>query len=194
MLLIEELKKVSEIPYSFIGEKFGKLKVLSIVGRSDNNYNYFAICECDCGTRRKFDLNKLRLGRTKSCGCGRLEGIKRKHKENFGLASAYSFYNIYKIGAERRGLEFSISLKYFSKLVKGNCYYCSQEPNRKRKSHSTQTDYILANGIDRVNNNKGYIKGNCVSCCTICNIAKGTHSKSQFLRAVEKIYLYKIKK
>ncbi len=37
------------------------------------------------------------------------------------------------------------------------------------------------NGIDRIDNNIGYIKSNCVSCCKACNFAKGRLSRYTFI-------------
>lgn len=44
------------------------------------------------------------------------------------------------------------------------------------------------NGIDRVDNNKGYTLNNCVPCCKTCNQAKHRLSQEYFIEWVEKIY------
>lgn len=68
-----------------------------------------------------------------------------------------------------------IDFDTFSSLVKGKCYYCGQVG-------SNSTGY---NGIDRVDNSKGYIEGNVVSCCKQCNRAKGTESAELFRKYIE---------
>lgn len=55
-------------------------------------------------------------------------------------------------------------------LRKGDCTYCG------RKSVDGHT-----NGIDRVNNDLGYINGNCVTCCGDCNIAKQSFTAEDFI-------------
>jgi hypothetical protein len=51
-----------------IDQKFGRLVVLSFE-RSDGNYNKYWRCLCDCGKETVVVGDKLRSGRTKSCGC-----------------------------------------------------------------------------------------------------------------------------
>lgn len=53
---------------SIIGEKFGKLKVLSYAG-SDSNRSSFYNCVCDCGTNKRVRARCLISGRTRTCGC-----------------------------------------------------------------------------------------------------------------------------
>ncbi len=69
-------------------------------------------------------------------------------------------YKEYINNAIRRGLELLITFDEFSALVTQNCYYCDY-----KKEGET-------NGIDRINNDIGYITSNCVSCCETCNYMK----------------------
>lgn len=41
------------------------------------------------------------------------------------------------------------------------------------------------NGIDRVDNDKGYVPGNVSPCCWVCNIAKGTMSLDEWAEMVK---------
>lgn len=43
-------------------------------------------------------------------------------------------------------------------------------------------------GIDRVDNNKGYVEGNCVSCCFYCNSYKSDRLVKDFKNHVLKLY------
>lgn len=72
-----------------------------------------------------------------------------------------SYYKTHIIGSKRRGYgDFEIDFEIFSELVKSPCYYC-----KKIKENEI-------NGIDRVNNDIGYTKENCVACCWKCNRMK----------------------
>src|SRR5574343_1548 len=53
------------------GRRFGRLTVIGLEGK----YPYGAVwrCRCDCGAERKVTASHLHLGRTKSCGCLRVE-------------------------------------------------------------------------------------------------------------------------
>jgi len=46
---------------------------------------------------------------------------------------------------------------------------------------------ISANGIDRQDNAKGYIPGNCVSCCRICNYAKHALTLEEFKSWIQRL-------
>ena len=43
-------------------------------------------------------------------------------------------------------------------------------------------------GIDRVNNNIGYVLNNCVSCCKFCNSAKLDRTLIEFRDWIKKVY------
>ena len=85
-------------------------------------------------------------------------------------------YSIYKKSAKKRGLQFNISKEEVINLVSNKCHYCG-EMNEKKE-----------NGIDRVDNNIGYIINNCVSCCSVCNYMKGELSKIDFIKYCKNIF------
>jgi hypothetical protein len=57
------------------------------------------------------------------------------------------------------------------------CYLCGK-PNT----------VIHHNGIDRVDNNNGYILDNCKSCCGDCNYMKKTFTIESFFVKMQAIY------
>ena len=46
----------------------------------------------------------------------------------------------------------------------------------------------IYNGIDRIDNNKGYTIDNIVPCCHICNQAKSSFTLQEFQDWIEKVY------
>jgi hypothetical protein len=53
-----------------VGQSFGRLKVLSLVGPiSDTNRQLRWHCICECGRERDVTGGQLKNGLTKSCGC-----------------------------------------------------------------------------------------------------------------------------
>jgi len=46
---------------------------------------------------------------------------------------------------------------------------------------------ILYSGVDRVDNNQGYVLRNCVPCCKWCNLAKNNTDVHSFLHAIKRI-------
>jgi len=59
-----------------------------------------------------------------------------------------------------------------------------------------QKQGVYINGIDRVDSSRdiGYTIGNCVPCCTDCNIAKLDRTVKEFLDHVERIHSYQTNK
>lgn len=88
----------------------------------------------------------------------------------------------YKRTAERRGLAFELTFEYYfnpqspTTFWQKPCYYCG--------------GHIETIGLDRIDNTKGYTASNVVSCCSVCNVAKGQMTQKEFKCWVEKIYHY----
>lgn len=99
-------------------------------------------------------------------------------------------YHKYKSGARRRQIEFNLDEGQVMFLIFDNCYYCDCPPSntliRKRKS---SLDLVVKyNGIDRIDNNRGYEKDNCITCCFLCNAMKKAMSFEDFTSHIVKIY------
>lgn len=80
---------------------------------------------------------------------------------------------IYKRGAKKRNLEFKLTLEDFKNNWNKQCEYCG--------------DDINGIGLDRVDNNIGYIGTNIVLCCETCNRMKLQHSKKDFINKCKQI-------
>jgi homoserine trans-succinylase len=100
------------------------------------------------------------------------------------LAAVKIILRNYKNTAKRKKLEFSLSLDDFKKLIFDNCIYCGSPPKESKFSGVSKKNkkdiFISYNGVDRINNNLGYVKENCVSSCHFCNGAKSDHSLKEF--------------
>jgi 5-methylcytosine-specific restriction endonuclease McrA len=97
-----------------------------------------------------------------------------------GYKTIRHYYQNYKSGARRKGRDFSLTIDEFEKFIMGECYYCSAPAN------TTQT-LSIGHGIDRVDSSKGYVKGNVVTCCNVCNYMKGSLTTQEFLEQVSRI-------
>lgn len=89
-------------------------------------------------------------------------------------------YTNYRESAEKRGYEFKLSTNQFYHIINSNCAYCGNEPRE-------YSDGSIRNGIDRVDNEKGYEHTNVIACCSTCNMMKGTLSFAEFRNHCEKI-------
>lgn len=168
-----------------IGKRFGKLIVVSLAKRRKRpevrTFGRYWVVKCDCGVEKEIRASSLRLGSTRSCGCGQ----RNKLPNNESTINA--FLASYKLGAKRRNLCWKISRQKFLNLIRGNCFYCDEAPSLRTPCGS-QKDPIIINGIDRKNSKIGYTLENCVPCCTLCNRMKWDYSDFQFLEKVEKIH------
>ena len=88
-------------------------------------------------------------------------------------------YKKYKIGAQERNLAFELSLEEFDEITQMPCFYCNE--------FSDERDGVPYTGIDRIDSSKGYIKNNCVPCCSMCNEMKLDYDLEDFLEHVKKI-------
>lgn len=165
-----------------IGSKVGRLTILKTFqkvfgGRKYTQYE----CICDCGK-----LVNTALIAVKSCGCLQKEKLVERSRKQMGFASTTAVLSYYKRNAKNRNLEWNLSREEFSKIVQGSCYYCNSSPNNVFAMKSG--DKLIRNGIDRLDNTKGYTLTNCVSCCKICNRAKGSLPLDEFLKWINNIH------
>jgi hypothetical protein len=92
-------------------------------------------------------------------------------KDNARYYSFENFVKSYKKGADKRELEFELTNDDIRELINGNCYYCGQKPDPLKKI-----------GIDRKNNDIGYLIDNVVSCCKMCNMMKHIVESDIFIK------------
>lgn len=169
------------------GGEFGRLKVLEDSGERTSNGLIKWKCKCDCGNITYVNGSCLRLGRTKSCGCL----LSDKASESTSLPEGESTFNTlyyrYKQRANSDDIEFSLSKSYVRKLFKCICYYCGEEPSQVADFAKLKGTFTY-NGIDRIDNDKGYMKENVVSCCKTCNRMKMDLRKEEFFSKIESIF------
>ncbi len=168
------------------GNKYGLLTVLYREGSKSNGASW--MCHCDCGVRIIVPGSRLRHGGAKSCGC-----LRKLPK---GQAAFNTLLRNIKYSAKARGHEWSLSKDFVLKLNSQPCHYCGIAPKQKiaeLKTRKCNGEYLY-NGIDRLDNAKGYIPGNVVPCCGTCNRAKFTMPKSVFLTWIHRVYHYRMLK
>ncbi len=83
-LSMEEIKPIQDywlfvINTKYVGESFGRLKILKVIG--SKNRRAFVKCLCECGNIKESYLYSVLRGRTKSCGCLSKEPRSFKHGE-----------------------------------------------------------------------------------------------------------------
>lgn len=196
--LLEHPKKINQ----FIGQKLGRLTIIKFVryDKRANNTGRESIweCKCDCGKIIQAINSRLTAKMVTSCGCSQKDALIKLHKGNIKQnASFYAVMKDYERGAKSRQFEFNITEQEFRVLTSSDCFYCGQSPSKTKAKNGAaiyKGKTYTYNGIDRVDNKKGYYLENCVSCCFTCNMMKGKIKKEDFLLKINQIYEFQINK
>lgn len=163
---------------NLIGQQFGKWKVIEFDSvKSHSGARWKVLCEC--GKIKIVYAKTLREKHSTSCGCS--------YHLKPGNSSRNSLFRIYKKGASKRNLDFSLTIDQFSNLTSSNCYYCNKEPAQIHQNNKRYMSSYVYNGIDRINNRVGYSFSNCVPCCGQCNWMKGKQSSEEFIKKCKEI-------
>jgi hypothetical protein len=106
---------------------------------------------------------------------GIIEGRRFESKNSKG-----SSFNDYKKRADKKKLDFLLTEETFKQEIMKDCYLCGKQ---KTDTH--------CNGLDRVDNAKGYLIENVRSCCVNCNYMKRDYSYDLFLEKCKRVYEHK---
>lgn len=86
-----------------------------------------------------------------------------------------SKYRQYKASAKRRGIVFEMTKEQFKAYTESHCSYCG---------------FIGEQGVDRIDNTKGYVEGNMCACCSTCNFIKRDRSVEEFINHCKRIIAF----
>jgi hypothetical protein len=181
--------KQSRSPVSFSpveGARFGclvltgnqQLKPVGTLGKNRRSWEF----RCDCGIVKWAPRIDIINKRTKSCGCDRGSPLP------YGESAKRNMLWSYKNAAQENGVIFELTDEQFFALTTGPCYYCAALPTKERYGSTNRGNGgILANGVDRFINDKGYTLDNAVSCCTTCNLNKRHKSGDAYIEHCRRV-------
>lgn len=109
------------------------------------------------------------------------ESERPERERNFkaeAFTNKHVIWNHYVKGAKKRGIHFALSKTLFESLIVKPCFYCDDKKEGE------------VHGIDRVDNQKGYIEENVVPCCETCNVLKGSQHPQEFIDKMQAIHIY----
>lgn len=92
---------------------------------------------------------------------------------------------------KNREQNFSVSKKDVADLMFRNCFYCNIKPSNALKIKLTKYSSVQVvnySGLDRVDNNLGYLTNNVVPCCAVCNCSKRDLELYDWLDWVNRAY------
>ncbi len=158
-----------------VGNRYGRLVVIEFAGIKNGLANF--LCQCDCGNQKIIRGAHLRDGNTQSCN-----RCLPKGEASFNILYAQR-----KHATIVRNMRWNLSKDEFRYITSQDCYYCGSHPYQEILGDKCNGKYVY-NGIDRVDNTKGYIYENCVPCCGVCNKMKLNHSVDNFKQFISKIY------
>jgi hypothetical protein len=181
------MKPDVRIKNNISGQKFNKLLVVEVMPRDLGDKTKY-LCKCECGNQVIVDGSKIKNGHTKSCGCLRNEHDYGSHSRGkFGDSSKNALIASYKANSKRKNIKFNLTNSQMEDLFKSNCFYCGTEPKNIYSRERLYGHYVY-NGIDRKNNDLGYIESNVVSCCSQCNYIKHKFNYDDFLNWINTVY------
>lgn len=167
------------------GHRYGKLVVIRKNGYAKRAAGFRAqwLCRCDCGNLKTIvgmDLRKTKGG-TKSCGC-----LVRSPEGEAAFRKMY--YRMYK-QAMQRGYKWNLTENQVREITSSPCHYCGKSPQQVSGEYTNAFNGVyLYNGIDRVDNTKGYTGNNVVPCCKTCNHAKSSLPIDDFREWILSVY------
>jgi hypothetical protein len=199
------LKTGNQCPLQ-MGEKIGRLTVIKRTDKRASNGQAYFECRCDCGAIVEVIGTSVRAGNTVSCGCYRDENTSERFRLDIGECSLNNLENMCKNNAKKRrenGIPYELTTKQFRYLISQDCYWCGDSPKSYNVYYGSnglraksgievpdewaEKQWVLANGIDRLDSNLAYTIGNCVPCCFPCNEMKMDKSEKEFLERMNKI-------
>ena len=172
-----------------IGTKRNRLTFIEELPDQPKPGVYFVRCKCECGGETITRKGAFLQGTTKSCGCAQKDAVLAtnvKKRIGFGESNMKMTFLNYVRGAQSRGLKFELTVDQFKFLTQQPCSYCGSKPSQVCAARNHYGEFIY-NGIDRVNNDYGYVRGNVCPCCGVCNKAKGRLSRKEFLEMAFRI-------
>ena len=157
-----------------IGTKYGNWEVVSERVKRGSGRSLYWEVRCVCGLVSFRQRTSLINNKTNSCkSCSRTQ----LYKNAFSL----SYFNRVKERARQINLEFDIDCDYIYDLLVLQEYKCALSglPINFRKYWNMGTEQSAS--LDRIDNSKGYIKGNVQWLHKTINMMKHVNSQEEFI-------------
>ena len=173
----------------YIGQRFGLLTPLSVVGLDKNSHMIFK-CFCECGNEIEVLGNSLITGNTKTCGCE-----SRKRGKNHANFKGYeeirsSYWSSLRKGAINRQLDFKISIEYVWDLFIKQGRRCALTGRHLIFAPVRKMQKVQTASLDRIDSGKGYLEGNVQWVHFQVNQMKWNLTQEDFIQACKEVVNY----
>jgi 5-methylcytosine-specific restriction endonuclease McrA len=179
---------------NFENKQIGMLKILKMLPERKEKGRVVWQCECKCGEIVK--VSSAGLLKNKINACKKCTALSRKSLDRTPILK-HRIYKHYHFRSKKKNIPFDISFEKFTYLSDQPCHYCGLKNSnlsteRTYKGKKVTDAVVFYNGLDRIDNNKGYTEDNIYTCCQICNYAKNNMSLEQFELWLTQTYNYHI--
>jgi hypothetical protein len=163
-----DMKNIKEGQISLIGKKFSRLTIVDVLPRVVKKTDTgnirkvdYALCRCDCGNEKVIELYSLKSKNTRSCGCLSKEiaaSVCRKRNTSHNKSGTPEFKTWLNVKSRCNNPSSSTYYKYGARGIT-----ISDEWNNSFEKFLNDMGLkpTPKHSIDRIDNSKGYSKGNC---------------------------------
>lgn len=142
----------NELCHNLVGQRFGKLTVISKTDRRTKSGGIIWHCKCDCGNELDVSGNSLITGNTKSCGCIRSSGEEKisniLNENHISFIKEKSFNDFFN-ETEQSKYRYDFYLEQYNTLIEydGRQHFYSDNSgwNTKEKLENTQKHDLIKN-------------------------------------------------
>ena len=142
------------------GKRFGKLVAIEYA-YSNKSKNAVWRCVCDCGNETFVNSQRLKSGKTKSCGCLKSEATAERNRQNTKYDGRHN--RIYRIYYGMRTRCYNQEDKHYPSYGGRGISVCDEwmESFENFLKWSLENGYSVNLSIDRIDNDGNYSPDNC---------------------------------
>ena len=179
-------------------KQYGRFFVLKKSEKIAKAHDKYWVCKCSCGTIKDVLGGALKNGTTKSCGCLRRDfgtwnrGLKGEisHVYRGYKGIPRQFYTELKSNANRRKIEFNLTIEYLWNLLEKQNFKCKISGVFIRMPEKYEASFANLASLDRIDSSKGYIEGNVQWVDRRINFMKHRMSDNEFIEVCEEVVKY----
>ncbi|MGI1660142.1 MAG: hypothetical protein ACRKFN_14475 [Desulfitobacterium sp.] len=170
------------------GKIFGKLKVISIVPKSDVDKHFYWLCQCECNPEKLIPVrsDKLISDEKKSCGCLPREAPGKTPNPDRLQIGINQYYGVY---CKNKKNVPHLTIEEYATIATKQCEYCG---TLDAKRIQNRNEFVNLNGITLENPSLGHTLENSKSCCKICSSMKRKLTSEVFARWILQVIAYKV--